>query len=281
MDRNMTPLKVGAALNVAHLPKYRDWLIGGQRDLELQDFIATDVLLGDWQGLVAQAKAALDGFEGRLGIHGPFVHVPMGCNDPELRPIVTRRYLTGLDAAIALGATQMVVHSPFTIWDDRNFGDRPARGNAPSHKDGIIAACHDVMREVVDRAEDNGVTLVIENCDDVSPLDRLDLARSFDSAAVKVSIDTGHAHNAHVGQGAVPVDYFVVAAGEWLAHVHLQDTDGWADRHWAPGRGTINWASVLSAIADGPADPHLVLELRDRDDIPDAMAYLERQGLAV
>jgi hypothetical protein len=66
-------------------------------------------------------------------------------------------------------------------------------------------------------------------------LDRLDLARSFDSAAVKLSIDTGHAHNAHCDQGAVPVDYFVVAAGEWLAHVHLQDTDGFADRHWAPG----------------------------------------------
>jgi sugar phosphate isomerase/epimerase len=63
-------------------------------------------------------------------------------------------------------------------------------------------------------------------------------------------------------------------------HVHLQDTDGFADRHWAPGRGTINWASVFAALAASPADPHIVLELRDRDDIPDAMAYLERNGLA-
>jgi hypothetical protein len=31
----------------------------------------------------------LDGFEGRLGIHGPFYDVPMNCNDPELMPIVT------------------------------------------------------------------------------------------------------------------------------------------------------------------------------------------------
>jgi sugar phosphate isomerase/epimerase len=276
----MTPIRIGAALNVADLPLYRDWLIADQRDLEIQDFYSTDVLLGDWEALTAKARAMLDGFEGRLGIHGPFYDVPMNCNDPEIMPIVTKRYLTGLKAAIALGATQMVVHSPFSIWDDRNYGDKPGGGNTPSLKDSIIAACHDVMAPVVTQAEDHGVTLVIENCDDISPMDRLDLARSFDSAAVKLSIDTGHAHNAHCDQGSVPVDYFIVAAGEWLSHVHLQDTDGFADRHWAPGRGTINWGAVFSALAASPADPHLVLELRDRAHIPDAMAYLEREGLA-
>ena len=45
-------------------------------------------------------------------------------------------------------------------------------------------------------------------------------------------------------------------------------------------RGTINWTSVFAALAASPADPHLVLELRNSDDIPDAMAYLERNGLA-
>jgi hypothetical protein len=200
----MTPIRIGAALDVADLPRYRDWLIAGQRDLEIQDFYATDVLLGDWEGLAARAKAHLDGFEGRLGIHGPFVNVPMNCNDAELRPIVTNRYLTGLKAAIAVGASQMVVHSPFSIWDDKNYGDKPGWGNAPSLKDSIIAACHEVMAPVVKQAEDHGVTLVIENCDDISPMDRLDLAKSFASAAVKVSIDTGHAHNSHCAQGRCP-----------------------------------------------------------------------------
>jgi len=114
------------ALDVADLPRYRDWLIADQRDLEIQDFHATEVLLGDWEDRAATARAALDGFEGRLGIHGPFVNVPISCNDPELRPIVTNRYLTGLRAAIAVGASQMVIHSPFTIWDDKNYGDKPA-----------------------------------------------------------------------------------------------------------------------------------------------------------
>ena len=106
----MTPLKIGAALSVRDLPAHRGWLMADQRDLEIQDFLQTKVLLGDWQTVVDHAKQALDGFTGRLGIHGPFLHVPMGCNDPELMPIVTKRYLTGLDAAVAFCATKRLWH---------------------------------------------------------------------------------------------------------------------------------------------------------------------------
>ena len=66
---------------------------------------------------------------------------------------------------------------------------------------------------------------------------------------------------------------------DMLAHVHLQDCDGYADRHWPPGQGTIRWHSVFRALAAIEAKPHLVLELRKYADIPMAMAYLEREGL--
>ena len=79
--------------------------------------------------------------------------------------------------------------------------------------------------------------------------------------------------------GAPPVDYYVRAAGEMLAHVHLQDCDGYADRHWSLGEGTIRWHSVFRALAEIDANPRLVLELRDYARIPDSMAYLEREGL--
>ena len=275
----MTPPVIGAALTLPDLPTYRDWLITGQRDLEIQDFIRTDLLLGDWQGHVAAIKAELDGFAGRLGIHGPFIGVPIDNNDPEIGPIITRRYLTALDICAALGATQMVVHSPYTTWDHNNLDGRPRVGNTPSARERRIAAVHAVMAPVVRRAEADGVTLVIENIEDIDPKDRQLLADSFDSAAVKLSIDTGHAHYAHGSTGAPPVDYFVTRAGADLAHIHLQDADGHADRHWAPGRGTVNWHAVFGAISALPVQPHLVLELRHAADIPMAMDYLTREGL--
>lgn len=277
----MTPLNVGAALMVADLPSCRDWLFEMDRDLEIQDFFLTEVILGDWQARAAAARSVLNGFGGRLGIHGPFIGVPIDNDDPEIAPIVTRRYMTGLDVCEALGADQMVLHSPFTTWDHNNFEDYPRVGNTPSAREQKIAAVHRVMGPVVDRAARQGVTLVIENIEDIAPGDRLELAESFGSDHVKLSLDTGHAHYAHVSTGGPPVDYFVSQAGAALDHVHLQDADGHADRHWAPGRGTVRWHAVFRALAALPVSPRLVLELRHAADIPAAMAYLEGEGLAL
>ncbi|MDG3042979.1 sugar phosphate isomerase/epimerase family protein [Roseicyclus marinus] len=275
----MLPLKIGAALMVADLPRYRDWLIEGQRDLEVQDFLRPGVLTGDWRAFVAEAKAWLDGFDGRLGIHGPFYDLPLDTADEEIAPIVARRFVTGVEAAAALGASQMVIHSPFTTWDWFNFGDNPRSGNRPSAFEAKIDRVLALLAPAVARAEAEGVTLVIENIEDIAPGFRGELAARFASDAVRLSIDTGHAHYAHCATGAPPVDYFVTDAGAMLAHVHLQDADGFADRHWPPGRGTVNWHAVFRAIAALPQRPHLVLELRDAGDIPTAMAYLEREGL--
>ncbi|HBG99002.1 MAG: sugar phosphate isomerase/epimerase [Rhodobacteraceae bacterium] len=274
------PLKVGAALMIEDLPTYRRWLIEGQRDLEVQDFLEPDLLLGDWRATVAKARRLLDGFDGRLGIHGPFYDLPLDIRDPELAPILSRRMVTAVAAAAALGATQMVVHSPYKTWDWYNFGDNPRVGNAPSAAEETIARVQANLAKAVALAETHGVTLVIENIEDIAPGWRRALAASFGSDRVQLSIDTGHAHYAHAATGAPPVDYFVSDAGPMLAHVHLQDADGFADRHWPPGRGTVNWHAVFRAIAALPQRPHLVLELRHAADIPAAMAFLEREGLA-
>lgn len=276
----MQPIPIGAALMVADLPRYRDWLIAGQRDLEIQDFLLPGVLTGDWQARVAAARAQLDGFSGRLGIHGPFYDLGLDMADVEIAPIVARRFETGVAAAAALGARQMVIHSPFTTWDWFNFGDTPRVGNTPSAFEAKIARVAALLGPAIARAEAEGVTLVIENIEDIDPAQRRLLAQGLGSDAVRLSLDTGHAHYAHHATGAPPVDYFVTDAGALLAHVHLQDADGFADRHWPPGRGSVNWHAVFGAIAALPQRPHLVLELRDPADIPTAMAWLEREGLA-
>jgi sugar phosphate isomerase/epimerase len=137
-----------------------------------------------------------------------------------------------------------------------------------------------VLGPVVQRAEAVGVTLVIENIEDVDPATRRALVESFASPAIALSIDTGHAQLARRMSGAPPVDYFVRDAGALLAHVHLQDVDGHADRHWAPGEGEIEWTAVFRALADCPSAPHLVLELARKADIPKGFAWLQGLGLA-
>jgi len=265
---------IGAALYMPDLDRHRDWLIESQRDLEIQDFIFPEVLDGDLEGFCRDARARLDGFTGRLGIHGPFYNLPLNARDPLIRDVVKRRLWQGLDACEWLGATHMVVHSPYTTWGYNNLD------KTPTGREELIEYCHLTMADAVRRAETIGCTLVIENIEDKDPSARVELARSFESEAVGVSIDTGHAYYAHGTTGAPPVDYFVKLAGKHLAHVHIQDADGYADRHWPPGAGTLNWRAFFEALAQSEANPRLVLELDDNNRILEGAAWLIAEGLA-
>lgn len=265
---------LGAAMPVAALETYRDWIVGDQRDLEIQDFCFAELLEGDWRPVAAKAKEHLKGYSGRLGIHGPFWGFGIASMDPDVRKIAGKRMMQGLDACEEIGATQMVIHSPYTTWDYNNIDFYP------DGRSRVIANAHATLGEAVKRAEALGVTLVIENIEDKNPADRAALAASFGSEAVKLSVDTGHAHYAHGSTGAPPVDAYILAAGSMLHHVHIQDTDGYADRHWPPGRGTILWPSIFEALARIDAKPRLNIEVRDKAEIPKAADWLSAQGLA-
>lgn len=266
----MTDLPViGAAMMLDELETHRDWVIAHQRDLEIQNFFDAEVLSGDWSQLVAQTKKLLDGYTGRLGIHGPFWGFAIGSQDPEIRAVVAKRLHQGLNVCAALGATQMVVHSPFTTWSYTHPGDY----------DGMIERSVLNLQEAVKQAGDIGCTMVLENIEDRDPALRVTLAEAFNSSAVAVSIDTGHAHLAHGQHHAPPVDHYVRAAGNMLQHVHLQDADGYADRHWALGEGTILWPSVFQALAKLTSQPRLIIEIKDKSKIPASAAHLAALGL--
>ena len=265
---------VGAAFNLEHLERHGDWLFERQRDLEIQDFVDPGLLAGDWRSVADRVKALLAGHAGRLGLHGPFVGFTLDTGDPEVRAVVHKRLDQILDVAQHLGATQIVLHSPYKTWDRCNLDA------VPGARDAMIARVQATVSPALRRAEREGVELVFENTEDAEPEARVTLARSFGSARARVSLDTGHAHYAHVHTGAPPVDFHVRAAGDWLAHVHLQDTDGWADRHWPPGDGTICWPELFRTLATLERRPRLILELRDKDRCPEAAARLAEMGLA-
>jgi sugar phosphate isomerase/epimerase len=265
---------LGAAVVIGDLERLHNWVMERQRDLELQEFAYAQVLEGDWRPLVGRYRDLLSGHTGRLGIHGPFWGFDIAPHDPDIRLIVQKRLLQGLEVVEALGGTHMVVHSPFTTWDYNNLDSDPGELEA------LYARCHLAMGEAVKRAEDIGCELVIENIEDIDPRARIALADSFASTALRISVDTGHAHYAHYSNGAPPVDHYIITAGRKLGHVHLQDADGHGDRHWAPGEGTILWRSVFDAVARYCDNPRLILELKDKGRLVQAAGYLESLGLA-
>ncbi len=267
------PPVIGAQLSVLDIGRNRDWLFAKDRDIELPEFSVPDLLRSP-EGVIGIVKDALDGWRGRLGIHGPYMGFGLDTIDRDMRACVQARLDRALDVCAELGAVWMVVHSPFDLWDAHNIE------GTPNGLGSRVAAILETVSPALRRAEDMGTVLVLENVKDADPAHRAAVVAAADSPALRLSVDVGHANWAHRMAGAPPPDRFVLAAGESLGHVHLQDTDGYADRHWVPGEGNIPFPAVFAALSGIDADPHLIVEITDFGRVQDAVGYLETLGLA-
>lgn len=271
----MTLPLLGTAIKIRDLDALRGWIFDAGRAIEIQDFVFAEVIAGDTGDLVARYRDALRGHEGPRGIHGPFFGLDLSNPDAEIRAVIQRRLLKGLEIAEALGGTHMVVHSPFNYWHVLN------RDNYPAVHGQMIDAIADCLAPVLARAADTGCTLMLENIDDTDPAHRLDVVRKIAHPRLMASVDTGHAELAHGRYTAPPVVDFIAQAGADLGHVHLQDADGYADRHWHPGEGRVQWAAVFAHLARLERLPRLILEVRDRPErLPETVRRLEALGLA-
>jgi len=267
---------IGAALRLAELEDFMDWLVADQRDLEIQDPCYPDVLDMEWQPMAEEGRARLEkaGYKGRLGIHAAFDGLELFTFDKKLREVIRMRYRQSLEFGAVLGATHMVIHSPFVA-----FGSGWANYSPSSHRQAVIDNARAVLNDILPSAEEQKCVLVIECIMDKNPLPLIELVRSFKSDYVRLSIDTGHAYLMECNGGAPPHQW-VLEAGDLLGHVHLQDLDGHSDRHWAIGDGNINWPAFFRALRQFNNQPRLVLELVDSRDVWPSMAWLSERKLA-
>ena len=264
---------IGAALPSDKLEENLEWLLAGQRDLEIQDPVRPEVLDGDWRATAKRIRQMLTGYTGRIGVHGPFDGLQLASFDPKVRAVTAERLLQGLEFAAEINATHMVIHSPWLTLGHHFVPTSPYYGVETT-----IRRAHDTLAAVVSRAENLKCTLVIENIFDLHTEPWIALVRSFNSTFVRASIDIGHAYCMHRIGGA-SADAFVREAGPYLYHVHVQDTDGLSDRHWAPGDGEVNFFALIEALENLEQMPRMLLELHDYSRIRHGAEYLSNLGL--
>jgi sugar phosphate isomerase/epimerase len=266
--------RIGASLVVRSLAAHRDWLVSGQRDLELQDPVLPGFLDGDVKAHVREIKSILSGYTGRIGIHGPFIGISLVAGfDKRIAEAVIARYRQALEVAEELEAHYMVIHSPFIGFGASPFAESPLPKGIFNER----AYAHVIIDTILEDAMKAKCMLVIENIQDNNTAQLCGLVRSFDSEYVRVSVDVGHAFITHQKGGQTP-DQWIRDAGPLLAHMHIQDSDGQDDRHWAPGFGAVNWHGIFEELDALEQQPRLILELKNHADIELGAEYLAQRG---
>lgn len=263
---------VGASLSINSLPRYLDWLVGKQRNLEIRDPAEPTFLVNGWREAAARTRSLLAGYPGKISIHGPFQSLSLFAHDPLIAAVVADRLRCALYFAAEIGATQIVIHSPFIP-----FGNPNLAYTEPKKFQQELKIAQNVLGGLLPMAQEIGCVFVIENVYDTNPQPLIDLVSSFHSPCVRMSLDVGHAFLTQQSGGPSPEQWMRKVA-PLLAHVHLHDSDGQADRHWAIGRGKIRWQSLFAELKQLESLPRLILEMKQPDDIHHSVQWLARRG---
>lgn len=212
-----------------------------------RDFSDPDELrrLGDW----CRAKGvAVSAFEA-----GFLRHMTVSEN-PQVRRQAVTELARSLRVARALGTDLVYLHSaPHPEWviEFKRLYDEftpPARVDVPAtfSWDAAWEQYVAIVREMAQEAEGVGMRLALE----IRPYEMISnadgirrLVDAVGSPALGLVFDTTHFV---VQKELLPVA--IEKLRDRIFLVHLADSDGCNDHHWAPGRGVVPWDGVVHAL---------------------------------
>ena len=158
-----------------------------------------------------------------------------------------RDIVTSMRHASWLGVQRMVVH--------------PARHlpcNEPAQHEIMMAYNRNFYQSLIPYAEEFGMKIAIENIMysvTQTAEGLLALIHGLDNEVFTVCCDIGHAHIA--GQDAAEM---IRTLGRHITCTHVHDNDGKQDLHTLPYHGTIDWESVMQALAESGYEGNLNYE---------------------
>jgi sugar phosphate isomerase/epimerase len=162
-------------------------------------------------------------------VHAPFHGLFVGsANETEFRE-TEYWILESINYASQLKSKIVVVH-PLTIKKTDQIS---------------LAATKELISRLVDKAEESGVTIAIENLPFAPPVytSMESLVELFSDQRIGFCLDIGHSHINHFD-----ILNEIKIAGSRLVSGHISNNDGKHDLHSLPGHGNIDIAKVLDTL---------------------------------
>jgi sugar phosphate isomerase/epimerase len=178
-------------------------------------------------------------------LHGPFNNLNLGARDEHIRQYSRELMLRGFRVARTLGAPQMVIHLGYLPQFSPEAAEAWWRSFAES------------LPIMLTEARSSGVMLLVENTYESEPSLFEKIFEQFDTPALGMCLDIGHAHC----YSSVPVEEWVHRFRYQIRHLHLSDNDGKSDRHWTLGTGTLKSSPAFEFFARQEERPTVTLEV--------------------
>jgi sugar phosphate isomerase/epimerase len=193
-------------------------------------------------------------------IHGPFMDLNPGSDEPLLRQATLKRYQQALDAAEILKPRVMVLHPGFDQW---RYG-----GDVEGWLDRSIAS----WQPIVAHAERIGCVIAVENIFEEEPSTLRALLEEFASPNLRHCFDVGH-WNLFAKMG---MEEWFAELGPFIAETHIHDNAGQKDDHAPIGEGNIDFELFFSLMARYAPDAALTIEAHSREALERALVNIRR-----
>ncbi|AOY75620.1 sugar phosphate isomerase/epimerase family protein [Clostridium formicaceticum] len=239
-------MKIGTGIYLEKLKENPDFYQETYTCLELQDFVMPSNLDENRNEIVEEYRAILKNYKGLLTIHGPYIDLHPTSFDPLVRDLCAQRYRQALQAAAALNAKFMVVHS-----------DYESAAYYEGYEDYFLKQSILFWKNIISEFEALRVTVVIENIHNKTADLIKSVINTVNSPYLAACLDTGHAH----ALGKSLLTPWVASYGQHLQYIHLHDNHGEKDQHLSLGEGSIDFEEFFIKLKESHYDSVIVCEI--------------------
>lgn len=189
---------------------------------------------------------------------------------PTVRLAVEQHLIEYIQLASKLEAENLVVHLGFHF---------------SQYMEDTYKALLETYHTVVAEAERLKMPLVIENMNKLSDDSEINylgttieelrvVMDEIQSPYLGLAMDVGHANLLPGG-----IEPFIDAFGPRIGGLHLHDNDGILDRHWALGKGNIDWRHLFTRMEEIGYTGKGTIELRKYEDVLASKQHLQTIGV--
>lgn len=198
-------------------------------------------------------------------LHAPFFDLAPGALDPYILAASREKLRRAFDL--------LEIFRPLSIVCHLQFEENKQGYKRQEWTEAALAT----WRQMLDTAARNKVPIMLENTYEMSPAAHIDILSRLNSPYAKFCLDVGHL----LAFSHSPWQQWLPALTPWLGQLHLHDNNGEGDQHLAPGRGLFDFTGLFTFLRANHLHPLITLEPHSREDLWQALAYMEETGLLV